>query len=134
MEKSIGNNEIAAWAQTSYAAAGIHRSMEECTPAALAAAGHQGDLLALAIWDDVGKVLASALMSCCWLLNPEAIVVGGGVARAGELLFKPLKEHLFSQLSGPFKDRLLILPAAFGHEAGTIGAAAMACDAVKSRA
>jgi glucokinase len=71
-------------------------------------------------------MLATAAMNCCWLLNPEAIVIGGGVARAGELLFHPFKEQLFAQLSGPFKDGLMILPAAFGHEAGTIGAAALA--------
>ena len=55
---------------------------------------------------------------------------GGGVARAGELLFTPLKRHLFAQLSGPFKDHLMVLPAAFGHEAGIIGAAALALEAV----
>ena len=69
-------------------------------------------------------------MNCCWLLNPEAVVIGGGVARAGELLFKPIKEHLFNQLSGPFKDHLMVLPATFGHEAGIIGAAALAREMV----
>ena len=58
--------------------------------------------------------------------------VGGGVARAGELLFKPFKEHLFSQLSGPFKEHLMVLNAVFGHEAGTIGAAALARDSLVS--
>ena len=73
-------------------------------------------------------MLATAMMNACWLLNPEAIIIGGGVARAGELLFKPFREHLLSQLSGPFKDSLAILPAKFGHEAGTIGAAALALE------
>ena len=71
-------------------------------------------------------------MNCCWLLNPEAFVIGGGVARAGELLFKPFKEHLFSQLSGPFKEHLIVLNAVFGHEAGTIGAAALARESLVS--
>ena len=75
-------------------------------------------------------MLATAALNCCWLLNPEAIVIGGGVARAGELLFKSFQAHLFAQLSGPFKDHLRILPAAFGHEAGTIGAAALAREAI----
>ena len=72
-------------------------------------------------------------MNVCWLLNPEAIVIGGGVARAGELLFKPFKEHLFAQLSGPFKDQLRVMSAAFGHEAGTIGAAALARDSLDAK-
>jgi glucokinase len=68
------------------------------------------------------------MMNSCWLHNPEALIIGGGVARAGELLFKPFREHLLSQLSGPFKDNLAILPAQFGHEAGTIGAAALVLE------
>jgi glucokinase len=73
-------------------------------------------------------MLATSMMNACWLLNPEALVIGGGVARAGDLIFNPFREHLMKQLSGPFKDGLAILPAAFGHEAGTIGAAALALD------
>ncbi len=130
VEKYVGNGEITAMARDAYMAAGIRKSLDECSPAALAAAAHLGDPIAIARWDDVGRMLATAAMNCCWLLNPEAIVIGGGVARAGELLFKPFKEHLFSQLSGPFKDHLMVLSAAFGHEAGTIGAAALARDAV----
>jgi glucokinase len=126
LEDYVGNREITVKAHEVYHAAGIQKSLEECSPAALAAAAQAGDLIALALWDDIGKMLATAVMNCCWLLNPEAIVIGGGVARAGDFLFKPVEKYLFPQLSGPFKDLLKILPAAFGHEAGTIGAAALA--------
>ncbi len=130
LEDYVGNGEITATAWNSYTEAGVHKTLEQCTPAALAAAAHQGDPIALARWEEIGRLMATAAMNCCWLLNPEAIVIGGGVARAGELLFKPFREHLSAQLSGPFKDHLKILPAAFGHEAGTIGAAAIAREAV----
>jgi glucokinase len=130
LEKYVGNGEITAMARDAYTAAGIQKPLDECTPAALAGAAHRGDAIAIAQWEDVGKKLATAAMNCCWLLNPEALVIGGGVARAGELLFKPFKEHLFSQLSGPFKDHLMVLSAAFGHEAGIIGAAALARESV----
>ncbi len=126
MEKYVGNGEISASAREAYAAAGIERSENELTPAALANAAHQGDPIARAQWEKVGRIVATSLMNCCWLLNPEAIVLGGGVARAGGLLFGPVSDHLFSQLSEPFKDRLMLLPAAFGHEAGIIGAATLA--------
>jgi len=128
LEDYIGNSEITARAREAYAAAGVQKPLAECTPAALAAASNAGDRIALAQWDAVANMLATAVMNCCWLLNPEAIVIGGGVARAGELLFDPLRKSLLAQLSGPFKDGLVILPAAFGHEAGTIGAAALARD------
>ena len=130
LEDYVGNNEITARARDRYTAAGISKPLDQCTPAALAAAAQNGDSIAAAQWEEVGRILATAAMNCCWVLNPQAIVLGGGVARAGDLLFTPFKKHLFAQLSGPFKDHLLILSAAFGHEAGVIGAAALAREAL----
>lgn len=128
LEDYIGNNEIAGRARAAYANAGVEMTPDQCTPAALAAAAANGDAVALAIWEETGRMLATAVMNCCWLLNPEAVIIGGGVARAGEVLFGPFKTHLLAQLSGPFRDHLHILPAAFGNDAGMIGAAAMALD------
>lgn len=133
LEEYVGNNEMAAKAREVYAAAGISKTLEQCAPAALAAAAHRDDAIAIAQWQDAGRMLATAIMNCCWLLNPEAVVIGGGVARAGELLFAPLKEHLFAQLSGPFADHLMVLSAVFGHEAGIIGAAALAREQIAIR-
>ena len=128
LEDYIGNREIARDAQAAYEAAGITKDIEDCSPHALAEAARNGDRVARAQWEGIGRMLATAMMNACWLLNPEALVIGGGVARAGDLLFTPFREHLLRQLSGPFKDGLAILPAAFGHEAGTVGAAALALD------
>jgi len=129
LEDYIGNREIAIDAQKAYLAAGIEKELAACGPAALTVAAHAGDPVALAVWDEIGRKLATAIMNCCWLLNPQAVIIGGGVARAGELLFQPLTDHLFAQLSPPFKDHLMVLPARFGNEAGTIGAAALALEA-----
>lgn len=128
LEDYIGNQEIAHDAKAAYAAAGITRDLEDCTPAALAEAARSGDPIALAQWEFIGRALATSMMNVCWLLNPQALVIGGGVARAGDLLFHPFREHLLRQLSGPFIEGLALLPAAFGHEAGTIGAAALALE------
>lgn len=128
LEDYVGNNEIAADARNAYEAKGIYKNISDCSPAALAHAAGQGDEIALQLWDDIARKLATTVMNCCWLLNPEAIVVGGGVAKAGDLLLAPLEKHLFAQLSGPFKDHLRILPACFGSEAGMVGAATMALE------
>jgi glucokinase len=128
LEDYVGNKEIAQSACEAYLAAGIEKSPEQCTPAALAAAAIAEDPVALACWDEVARMLATAAMNCCWLLNPQAIILGGGVSRAGEVLFKPFTHYLCSQLSDPFKENLMILPATFGHEAGIIGAAALALE------
>jgi len=129
LEDYIGNQEISRDAQAAYKSAGITKDIEDCSPAALAEAAKHGDEIATACWNLTGRMLATAMMNTCWLLNPEAIVIGGGVARAGDILFAPFREYLLSQLSGPFKDGLSILPAAFGHEAGTVGVAALALEA-----
>ncbi len=126
LEDYVGNREIARDAKSAYESAGITKDIEACTPAALAEAARHGDEIAMGCWNIIGRMLATAMMNACWLLNPEALVIGGGVARAGDLLFTPFREHLLRQLSPSFKDNLAILPAAFGHEAGTVGAGALA--------
>ncbi|WP_193211793.1 ROK family protein [Luteolibacter marinus] len=128
LEDYVGNQEIAADAHQTYLDAGIDRHLAECSPAALAREALLDDKIALAIWDDIGAKLATAIMSCCWLLNPQAVIIGGGVAKAGDILFNPLTAHLYSQLSPTFKERLMILPARFGNEAGMVGAAALALE------
>lgn len=126
LEKYIGNNQIAAFAQKEYANKGIEKTLEECFPHYLSDYAKNGCEVALYCWDQVAKKLATSLASTCWLLNPKAIVIGGGVSNAGSYLFDPLKRHLFNQLSEPFKDNLEIIKAAFGNEAGMIGAAVVA--------
>jgi glucokinase len=128
LEDYIGNNELAAEAQFAYARTGVEKTLAQCQPAELATAARAGDEIALDLWHSAANKLASALVDCCYLLNPEIIVVGGGVAQAGDLLFDPLQDSIFSQLSGPFKDHLQIVPARFGNEAGMIGAARLALE------
>jgi glucokinase len=128
LEDYVGNNEIAADARNTYLQAGIERHLPDCSPAALAKAALSGDEIALGIWDSIAAKLATGIMNCCWLLNPQAVIIGGGVAKAGDLLFTPLTAHLYAQLSAPFKEHLMILPARFGNEAGMVGAAALALE------
>lgn len=126
VEDYIGNREIAAEAQLAYAAAGISKPLEKCTPLELEWAAKDGCPVALRQWDDIACKLACTLMNCHYVLNPEAFIIGGGVAKAGELLFAPLRRHLKSQLYPSHYERLRILPAQFSNDAGLIGAANMA--------
>ena len=128
LEDYVGNQQITDLAHAAYSEAGSSRQRSECDPAHLSTLGQEGDQIALGIWDKVAKMLATSLMNCCWLLNPEAIIIGGGVAKAGRLLFDPLEKHLRAQLSPAFKENLRILPARFGNEAGMIGAATLALE------
>ncbi len=124
----IGNRELAADAQAAYAAAGIARTIEECNPIGLENDAKAGNPVALKIWDDMARKLATCLMNCCYILNPEAFIIGGGISKAGDLLFAPLRQYLKNQLYARHYERLKILPAQFGSEAGLIGAARMGLD------
>jgi glucokinase len=135
VERYLGLEEIEAAARDAYAAAGIDKPAADCALGELIHAAHHGDAVATGIWDAVARMLACALCNTCWLLNPQAVVVGGCVVRAGDLLFTPLREHLCAQLSDPFRDELMILPAALvAEEAGTIGAAALARERLRAAA
>jgi len=128
LEDYIGNNEITAEAQKEYARQGVSRSPEECAPALLTLAAEAGDTIAVDIWRGVAEKLACAIVNACWLLNPEAIIIGGGVAKAGPFIFDPLETFIRTQLSTPFYSHLKILPAQFCNDAGMIGAATLALE------
>lgn len=131
LEKYVGNHQIAEHAQRRYAQAGLHRELADCAPRAIALAAQSGDDVARRIWGEVADWLGTALASIAWLLNPDAFVIGGGVAQAGNLLFEPLERRVKSMLSDVVWGALKILPAKFQNESGIIGNAAMAADHVR---
>ncbi len=132
LEKYTGNREIAEHAVQRYAEAHITKTLDECTPKKIAEAAKAGDDIARQVWDEVADWLGTAISSIAWLLNPDAFVIGGGVAQAGDLIFDPLKRKVQSMLSTVVWERLQILPAKFSNEAGIIGNAALAADAVSA--
>lgn len=130
LEKYIGNAQIAEHAVQRYAEAGIVKELSDCTPKAISIAAQSGDDIARQIWAELADWLGTTLASIAWLLNPDAFVIGGGVAQAGALLFDPLQRKVQSMLSTVVWEKLQILPARFNNEAGIIGNAALAADAL----
>ena len=104
---------------------------EQCSPEVLAEAAREGDEIAHQVWHVVGEYLGTALASVVYLLNPDAIVIGGGVAHAGDVLFEPLRERIRSMLSTEFFEALKIVHARFGNTAGIIGSGALAAELVE---
>jgi glucokinase len=82
-----------------------------------------GDAQASAIWLKSVQILACAICSFTNILDPEAVIIGGGIARAGKSLFDPLQEYLDPIEWRPGGDRVKILPAVLGEFAGAYGAA-----------
>lgn len=90
-----------------------------------------GDPKAAEVWNSALDVLALELAHTISLLAPEAIVLGGGLAQAGEAFFEPLERRLDALLT--IHRRPKLLPASLGEDAGVIGAALMARDLLDAR-
>ena len=90
------------------------------------AAADAGDALATRIWDESCEYLALGIVNLRHLLNPELVVLAGGLAKAGARLLRPVSAH-FQRLSWSIApDAPRIALATLGEKAGTIGAAALA--------
>ena len=86
-----------------------------------------GDAGARGRLDDAARWLAVALGGAANVLNPSALIVGGGVSEAGELLLAPLRAHLASHLM-PGLPVPAVVRAALGYDAGVAGALALALE------
>ena len=134
LEKYVGNRQIAERGQALYAAAGLTKTIEECSPLALELAAKEGDGIARQVWEEVGFAIGIALCNVVWLLNPDRIVIGGGVAAAGEYVFGPIRRVIKERTMKVFYEDLAIVPATLGNDAGMIGSAALALDEAARRA
>lgn len=95
---------------------------------------HDGDAAAIEALALIGRNLGVAIASFVNIFNPEVVVIGGGVMGAGELLLGPVRAEVAARVLPPSRDLVEIVPAAFGVEAGMIGAAALAFDGLRQRA
>jgi glucokinase len=87
-----------------------------------------GDPTARRVWNDATEALALALAWTSVVLAPQAILIGGGLARSGSLLLEPLAEALGRHLGVLRRPRLL--PATLRDDAGFLGAALLAWEAL----
>jgi glucokinase len=108
-----------------YAAASGRRVAGAREVAALMVAG---DPSARRIWHDATEALALALAWASVVLAPQAILIGGGLARSGSLLFEPLAEALGRHLGVVRRPRLV--PATLRDDAAFLGAALLAWEAL----
>ena len=128
IEEYIGNNEFAADAVQAYAAAGQARTPEQCTPYLLEQSARKGCPIAQGLYNSFAEKLSCLIMNLMYAFVPEAVIIGGGVAKAGDLLFTPLQEKLREQLFPVHYEALSLKPAHFGADSGLIGAGLMAAD------
>lgn len=89
----------------------------------LVAARDTGDTFATEVWSRSVKYLGAAIASFVNILDPEIVIIGGGIATAGPTLFGPLEAHLWKYEWRPHGHRARIVRAALGEHAGALGAA-----------
>ncbi len=98
------------------------RDKDFLRPEDIFTAAENGDGPAKEICESCGRILGTALANTANVLNPELIIIGGGMGKAGNMLFLPIQryfeENVFHGCSG-----VKILPAALGDRSGIYGAA-----------
>ena len=97
-------------------------NLENITAKMVFDAYKEGDQVAVEIINRFKKYLAMGIGNILNILNPEVIVIGGGVALAGDILFNPLKEKLKKYVLSVALEDLKIVPGVLGNEAGIKGA------------
>ncbi len=99
---------------------------EKLTPKDISEAALKGDEVANDVLRETGEYLGLALSNVANLLNLEIVVVGGGVANAGDLIFEPARKVMFQKALTVHAETISLVPASLGESAGLIGAAALA--------
>ena len=103
---------------------------KELTAKVVEDSARAGNQLAAAAYERAGRYIGTAISSLLHLFNPEIIILGGGVSRAGELLFTPIQETVEETvISDAYLDNLTIVPASLGDDSGLLGALALARNA-----
>ncbi len=92
---------------------------------ALAEAASFGDAIAVLAFQRGARAIAAMIASCAAACDLDLVVIGGGVANAGPVLFDPLREALADYAALDFTRGLQVVPAELGGDAGLVGAAAL---------
>ncbi len=91
---------------------------------------HDGDPVAREVLATAGRWLGLGMVTLVNIFNPELVLVGGWASAAGDLMLDPAREVLAERALPPNRDFARVALAHFGSEAGMIGAAMLALDAL----
>ncbi|CAB5036091.1 MAG: ROK family protein [Actinobacteria bacterium] len=102
----------------------------EPTAVAVATGAREGNLAAIAAFARAGRAVGVAVASAAALLDLDVVIIGGGIAETGDLLFEPLRAAFDEHAGFEFVRRCRIVAPELGPRAGLSGAAALAFDLV----
>lgn len=95
------------------------------TPAIIAEEALKGDAVALEVYEETGYYLGICVANLINLFNTQMIVVGGGIAQAGEIILEPIRRTATACAIRSMSRTCQIVPAELGDNAGVLGGAAM---------
>jgi glucokinase len=99
---------------------------EEITSKLIYEAAYRGDIVAMEAFDFTGRVLGISLANAVAITSPEAIILFGGLALAGEYIFKPTKMYMEYYLMESYKNKVKLLPSQLnGKNSAVLGASAL---------
>lgn len=102
--------------------------LNRITPELIAQAAREGDPIATEIYERAGFYLGIAAANVCVTVGPRRIIIGGGVAQAGDLLLDPIRRTLHERVTVIPIEQVEVVPSHLGDNAGVIG---VACWAAK---
>lgn len=100
--------------------------VHDLTPRAIATAAEAGDAVAKEVMEEVGFYLGLGIANLINILDPERIIVGGGVAQAGELIFGPMRRTIQARTIRFQASDCEVVPAQLGSDAGVHGSVMLA--------
>ena len=103
----------------------VKGDLSKITPEIISEADRKGDKFAKQVWIDVGIKIGIGLAGVVNLLNVEKIVIGGGVAEAGKILFDSIKRTIATRAMKLPAETVKVVKAKLGYDAGLIGAATL---------
>lgn len=131
LEALVGNNYIISRVKKDIKKGQKTKIKGEITPKSLFCAARAGDKYAKSIWKETGEYIGIALSGVVNMLNPELIIIGGGVSKAGSLLIKSIRDTVRKRSVAVAKDIVKIKTSKLGNDAGVLGAAALVIDSIK---
>lgn len=100
--------------------------LAKLTPKDVANAALRGDTVAINILQESGRAIGIGIANLITVLNPQRVIVGGGVAQAGELLMEAIRKEVSSRVFMVAPSRYQIVATSLGPEAGLVGSATLA--------
>lgn len=108
----------------------MHQSSEGLTCEVIDQAARLGDTFALSLWKETGTILGRAIANLVNLLDPEVVVIGGGLSLAHPIFLETIASVVWKITAPLHRRKVEIRRAFFGRDSGLVGAAALVVERV----